>query len=394
MTKIPLHAAIAFLACACVGGARSADWPTHHAFADGTDLGLTAAYRYDYNDFTNDTQPNGTPRFEDAATNRRKELGITLKKKGVYDVVAAREFQGKTWLDVYLRLQSKALFGKDFGAFRFGYSKTPVGFEGVTGTRADSFLELAIPLQALYEGRRTSIDWMLERPRYIANVGYYFGQDLQGDNDGTTIAGRIAWTPVKADGHVVHLAVSASRENPDSTVNGLGQTIQANTRVRSIPEAGLTTVRLVDTGTLANVDHIDRPGLEGLWIDGPWSLQGEYLQEDIARFGGKPDVGTNGYYVFASWIATGESRPYTNGNVGNIKPKSKAGALELLLRYSQLDLDSATIHGGREHDWTLGANWYLTEHFKFHGNYVHASAEKSGLQLSPRIYELRAQVMY
>lgn len=395
MTKTSMLASATLLACTFTAAdARSADWPTHYTFADGTDLGLTAAYRYDINDFSDDTLSDGTHKFVDSHTNRRKELGITLKKKGVYDAIIAREYEGKTWLDVFLRVQSKALFGSDIGAFRFGYSKTPVGFEGVTGTRATSFLELSLPIQALYEGRRTGIDWTFERSKYIVNVGYYFGQDLQGDNDGSTLAGRFAWTPIKRDGNVLHLGVSASRENPDATVNGLGQTLQPSTRVRSPPEAGLTSVRLVDTGKLSNVDHIDRHGLEGLWIDGAWSLQGEYLDEHISRFGGKPDVSTHGFYAFGSWVVTGESRPYANGNSGNIKPKSKAGALELLLRYSELDLDSGTIHGGREHDWTFGTNWYLTDHFKFQGYYVRVWSDKSGLELSPKIIELRAQLMF
>jgi phosphate-selective porin OprO/OprP len=110
-------------------------------------------------------------------------------------------------------VQSKAFFGVDHGAFRFGYSKTPVAFEGVTGTKADSFLELALPSQAIYEGRRTGIDWAFERPAYIVNAGYYWGQDLLGDNDGTTLAARVAWTPRKAEGDVIHLGVSASRED-------------------------------------------------------------------------------------------------------------------------------------------------------------------------------------
>jgi phosphate-selective porin OprO/OprP len=91
--------------------------------------------------------------------------------------------------DATLLVQSKAFFGVDYGAFRFGYSKTPVAFEGVTGTKADSFLELALPSQAIYEGRRAGIDWA------------------------ATLAARVAWTPRKAEGDVIHLGVSASRED-------------------------------------------------------------------------------------------------------------------------------------------------------------------------------------
>lgn len=370
------------------------DWPVHHTFGDGTDLALTGVYRYDLNDFGNDALPDGRSRFEDSHTNRRKELGLTLKKKGVYDAVIGYEYQGRSWLDTNLRVQSKALFGTDYGAFRFGYSKTPVGFEGVTSTKATSFLELALPVQALYEGRRTGVDWAFERPRWLVNVGYYWGQDLQGDNDGTTIAARLAWTPHKRDGDVVHLGISASEERPDATTDGRGVRTLPVARFRSIPEAGLTSVRLVDSGTLSNVDDIRRYGLEALWIGGPWSVQGELLNVDVGRKGGKPGYDAGGFYVFGSWILTGESRPYSGGNTGNLKPKGAWGAWELLLRYSQLDLDDGAIRGGRQRDWTLGANWYLTQHFKFQANYIQASSDRAGLSLDPRILELRAQVQF
>ena len=370
------------------------DWPTHYTFSDGTDIGLTGTYRFDVNDFSNDTLADGTHRFEDSATNRRKELGITLKKKGVYDAIVDFEYQGRTWLDVFLRVQSKAFLGADYGAFRVGYSKTPVSFEGNTSTRADTFLELALPSQAIYESRRTGIDWAFERQSYILNLGYYFGQDLLGDNDGTTLGGRAAWTPHKQDGDVIHLGISGSREDRDTTTDGRGRINPATGRVVSPPETGLTPIRLIDSGTLAKVDHINRGGLEGLWIGGPLSVQGEVLRENITRYGGNPNYSADGFYVFGSWVVTGESRPYSNGNVGNIKPNGTWGALELLLRYSELDLNDGKILGGKEHDWTLGANWYLIQHFTFQANYIRATSEKGNLSLDPRIFELRAQIYF
>jgi phosphate-selective porin OprO/OprP len=370
------------------------DWPTHYTFSDGTDVGVTAVYRYDINDFSNDTLPNGTHRFEDSHTNRRKELGLTLKKKGVYDAIIDYDYQAKSWLDTNIRLQSKAFFGNDYGAFRFGYSKTPVAFEGVTSTKADSFLELSLPVQAIFESRRTGIDWAFERPAYIINVGYYWGQDLLGDNDGTTLGGRVAWTPFKAEGDVLHLGVSASREDRDATTDGLGVVHAPSARLSTPPETGLTPIRLIDTGSLSKADRVDRSGLEGLWIRGPWSVQGEVLREDVSRYGGSPDFSAGGFYAFGSWVISGESRPYSAGNVGNIKPKGPWGAWEVLLRYSELDLNDGAIQDGKEHDWTLGANWYLTQHFKLQANYIRAWSDKGNLSLDPRIFELRAQIYF
>jgi len=369
------------------------DWPTHYTFSDGTDIGLTMVYRYDVNDFSNDALPNGTDAFEDSHTNRRKELGLTLKKKGVYDAIVDYEFQGKTWLDVNARFYSQAFFGQDYGAFRFGYSKTPVSFEGNTATKADSFLELALPSQAIFESRRTGIDWMFERPQYIVNLGYYWGPDLLGDNDGTTYGGRIAWTPHKKDGDVIHLGIAASREDRDGTTDGTDTFHPASVSISTPPETGLTPVRLVSSGTLT-ADHADRAGLEALWIVGPWSLQGEAIREEVSRPGTSPDYTASGFYVFGSWVITGESRPYSAGNVGNINPKGAWGAFELLLRYSEIDLNDAPVQGGKEHDFTIGANWYLTQHFKFQANYIRAYSDKGNLSLDPTIFELRAQIYF
>jgi len=372
----------------------ASDWPTHYTFDDGTDVGLVGVYRYDVDEFSDDRRPDGTHAFEDSHTNRRKELGFTLKKKGVYDAIVDYEYQGKSWQDVNIRFQSKAFFGNDYGAFRFGYSKTPVSFEGVTSSKATSFLELALPAQAIYEGRRTGIDWQVERPAWIANVGYYSGQDLLGDNDGTTIAGRVAWTPRKAPGDVLHLGVAASREDRDGTTDGRGIEHAPGVRIGTPPEAGLTPVRLVDSGTLANADRVVRSGIEGVWIAGPWSLQGELLDAKVSRQLGKPDFHARGGYVFGSWVLTGESRPYGGGNVGNIKPSGRWGAWELLLRYSELDLDDGAIQGGREHDWTMGANWYLDDHFKLQANVIRAWSDKGNLALDPQIFEARAQIHF
>lgn len=398
MSRHSAHAIGVAIALAFIAASAKAydqeNWPVHYTFGDGTDLGATGMYRYDLNHFSADGLPDGTDRFEDSHTNRRKELGLTLKKKDVYDAIVDYEYQGKTWLDVFLRLQSRAVCGTDYGAFRVGYTKTPVAFEGATGTKADSFLELALPAQAVFEGRRTGIDWAFERHSYIINAGYYRGQDLLGDNDGTTVAVRVAWTPRNAEGDVMHLGVSGSREDRDGTRDGRGVYRDPSVTLSTTPEAGLTPVRLISTGALAKADQVDRGGLEGLWIGGPWSVQAEVLREKVSRFGGNPDFDAGGFYAFGSWVITGESRPYSGGNTGNIKPTGAWGAWEVLLRYSELNLNDRLVQGGKEHDWTLGANWYLTQHFKFQANYIQATSEKGNLSLDPRIVELRAQIYF
>ena len=386
MRMTPTLLALSLAASPLLANAAGFDnWPTKVSFADGTELAATGNIAYDWNNFSGD--------IENADAVRRKEFGATLKKKGVYDAMVYYDFQSDTWLDVYLRLESKAFVGQDIGKFRFGYMKTPVGLDAVTSSRAGSFMEFAMPVQAFYAGRRTGVDWMLERPAYLLQAGLYGGKDLQGDNPGTMQAVRAVWTPVKAEANVLHLGLALSQENPRGWRDGRDVHHEATARFRARPEAGLTDIRLVDSGALVTADKINRAGLEGIFIRGPFSVQAEALQATITREG-KPDYTGNGQYVMGSWVLTGESRGYSSGSVSNVKPARDYGAVEVLARYSRLDLDDADVLGGREHNWTLGANWYLTSHFKFQANYIKADASRRGVHTKPEIFEVRAQMHF
>jgi phosphate-selective porin OprO and OprP len=363
------------------------NWPTHYVFADGTDLGLSLKYQYDLDRFDNDKDT-----YEDAQTNRRKEFGFTLRKPGVYDATAVFDFQAKAWLDVYFRLQSKAVVGDDVGAFRVGFMKTPVGFEGNTSTGATSFMEPSLPMQAVYASRRIGVDWALTRKAYLVQLGYYHGGTLQGDLDGRMVAARAAWTPLNSPGDVLHLGGSVSRENPQGSWDGRGQYNPPSARLRALPEVGLATQRLVDSGVLEPASYIDRRGLEGLWIRGPWSVQSEYLDAKV-KISDAPAYKARGWYAFGSWVITGESRSYSAGNVSDVRPTGRWGAVELLLRYSRLDLDDGPTQGGTERDWTLGANWYVTKYMKLQANVVRAFSDRHDVRIDPRIFEVRVQIM-
>lgn len=363
-------------------------WPTQHTFADGTTLRATGHFAYDAYRFSGDEA------LKDADGMRREEFGVAIGKKGVYDAIVYYEFKAKAWLDVFVRVDTQALFSQDYGKLRLGYARVPVGLENLTASRALSFLETAAPMQASYQGRRTGIDWALERPTFLINTGYYFGKDLQGRNHGTTFALRGIWTPQKSAGKVLHLGFSGAVENPRGHTDGRGEAIPATARLRSRPETGLDTPRLVDSGPLKDTQHVRRIDLEALWIRGPWSLQSELTRMKVKRRGLLPDASLQGYYIFASWVLTGESRPYANGLPSAIKPAHAYGALEVLLRRSSLDLDHGQIRGGRQDNWTLGVNWYLTSHFRLQTQYVRVDARRNGIQHNPDILQLRAQVYF
>jgi len=72
----------------------------------------------------------------------------------------------------------------------------------------------------------------------------------------------------------------------------------------------------------------------------------------------------------------------------------------LLARYDEVDLTdaSADVRGGREHNWTIGANWYILTHFRVQANYIWVHEEgnpvyNAGRAIDPRIFALRFQIV-
>ena len=100
-------------------------------------------------------------------------------------------------------------------------------------------------------------------------------------------------------------------------------------------------------------------------------------------------------------MLTGEGRPYSKGAIGNVRPMNDYGALEVAVRYSQVDLNDGPVLGGKQNDWTIGANWYLGQHLKFQANYIWANSTRhygaplnAEADVDPRVFELRAQVYF
>lgn len=355
------------------------DWPTHYTFGNGVEVGARGLLQYDLNNFGDDRLSGGANLFQDAHTWRRKEFYLYARKHGVFEINAGYDFQARAWLDNYLALETPA------GRFRAGQFKTPVGWEdGNTSTGATLFLERALPEQAVHEGRRVGLEWRRNiASKWLLQAAWFARGDLNADADGSTLAGRVVFTPVQSSGAVVHLGASASREQRDDQT----------ARERARPEVALTPVRLVDTGTLHGVDHIDRAGVEAGWMRGPLLVQSEYLTLRAQR-SAQPDFTSRGGYVTAAWLLTGESHGYKDSGFTNPEPAHSWGALELALRFSTLDLDDGAIAGGREHDWTLGLNWYLGNHFKLQANYIRAFSDRGDLHVDPRITALRAQIAF
>ena len=273
------------------------------------------------------------------------------------------------------------------GNLKIGHFKEPFGLEMLTSSKHITFMERS--QTNIFDPERNT-GFMLYntalKTRMTLAAGIFKNAGDQGEAfsaDGTHYTGRITGLPLYKDKgkQLVHLGVGFThRDVEDDEV-----------RFRARPEVHLTD-RFIDTGTFMAQDE-SRVGLEAATVLGPFSAQGEY-EQSWTNNATNPDgvrISPNfkGFYAYASYFITGESRAYkaSNGAFAQVKPtrnfgKDGFGAWEAAVRYSQLDLTDDTIGGGEMDNVTLGLNWHLNPNTRFQFNYVHSKVNFAGVGIA------------
>lgn len=272
------------------------------------------------------------------------------------------------------------------GAFRFGHTKEPFSLEELTSSNNITFMERSLPTNAFAPGRNigpevfnTAFD---QRLTWAAGGFWDVGsitsrnspKDALSSAAGVNLTARLTGLPWYAENgrRLVHLGLGYSHKfRTDHQIRFLTR-----------PESNLADSRLVDTGQF-EANDADLIDYELAFVHGPFSMQAEFCQNFTE---GSQDHYFWGYYVYLSYMLTGESRPYdrSQGIFTALKPKNNFnpfrrtggwGAWELALRHSYLDLNDGDVEGGKENNFTAGLNWYLNANVRLMFNYIHARVE-------------------
>jgi len=277
------------------------------------------------------------------------------------------------------------------GTVTFGHFKESVSLQASTSSRYNTFMERALP-NVDSPGYRLGAKFATYGDKWSATGGITGGRltdqhDVESDGNGVYFRG--VFNPIAKRKEMWHIGFGAEARRYGST---------DTVRLRSRPESDMTDVRMVDTGTIVDPDMGLRYTAELAWKYRSVHAQAEYMNLNLSRTGGAPDLDFSGWYAQVGWFITGESRTYSrkSGSFGRIKPKNGYGAWEVAVRVSDIDLNSGEITGGTERNNALALNWYATKSMRLSLNYVDASArpDQDGLDDDVSILQARFQYIF
>ena len=265
------------------------------------------------------------------------------------------------------------------GNLQVGQFQPPMGLDLLTSSRDIGFMEPAAPITAIAPSTEAGIQ--VGQPVFHQRATWALGLFAPGAgsqeygnaslNYGSVIA-RMTGLPIyhpdktnSAANQLLHLGLSANiLYSASSTV-----------RYQSRPESHIAPY-VIDTGDIASRGAATFGG-EAAWVNGPLIAQGEFIYSVVQQESGA-NLNFGGFYAFAGWYLTGESRPYNpaTGAFQRLIPRNNFnfsgggwGAWEVACRFSHTDLSDENVQGGTLNLLMAGLNWYPHSHVKWMFNY-------------------------
>ncbi len=265
------------------------------------------------------------------------------------------------------------------------------GLEEYSSSVDTTFMERSVAVDAFVPDYNQGVAYMRWGDAYSFSAGLYgdsTNNAASAVNESAGTSARLVFAPLHDAGDVIVFRYECYWRDVTSDT----------WRVSARPNSHVTPTRLVDTGNISDVSTAIAVALEASMTKGAFSVQAEYNQQMLNRNHGKKDADFKGWYIYGSYVLTGESRVWDmpSATYSRPSPKNAGGAWEVALRFDQLDLDDtgAAISGGEMQTTTLGLNWYPVNNVRFSANAIQVSSKKAGAEDNPNILQMRAQVAF
>lgn len=289
-----------------------------------------------------------------------------------------------------LQYEIPALHGRIFvGRTKEGIStnKLMVGYQGWTMERA-TINDALLPILA------DGVKWMGSSPsgQFVYSLGWFgdnYSEKESFNRSDEQVVGRLIWLPflLSKPEDVLHLGVSFRHASADD----------GELRLRSKPESFEAQSYAIDTGTF-KAQGSDIVGLETYFRPGSWSFGMEYFLDYVSSRD-HDDPFFHGGEIFASYILTGEKKPYNTSSAtfervspGQSVFEGGRGAWEVVLRYSYSDLDSKDIRGGKFWRITPMVNWHMSDNVRLEFVYGYGMLDRFDLKGATHFFQTRLQL--
>lgn len=312
---------------------------------------------------------------------------------------------------------------------KVGAFKEPFSLEEATSNRYLTFIERNMAVNAFVDNLNTyklgiganyatdrwmaatslqteSIGASKNTTSVLSTVGDDSNRKLGTGNTSWEANARVAGTPwFESKTKFLHVGAGGTYMQLNNNYNADGSFSNGGIQFANTIGGNVDRTNMLDTGIMGSgkkgaigsyaVDHVTRFGAETAVVYGPFSAQTEYLRTDLSGQGFSGNA-LDGYYGYATYFLTGESRNYKakTASWDRIKPnrnfdlKGGMGAWELATGYDYMNLNSGPVQGGKASVAKFGVNWYLNSHTRFMANYVKAldinsaSANATGVSAS------------
>jgi len=328
------------------------------------ELGITLLWNYDY--FNGANVNSGQKGNQWCSSSELREASIALKNKLNADWQAKLKVTFNNEGDPASEIDDAYIkfTGWNDGDLTIGKTKEPFGLEELTSSEDVTTIERSMTTHAFAPGRNPGLGLSGDISQFTWAIGVYKAIDRKAKGDTYALTSRLTCALWQHKRSVLHLGIAGSVRDYGGEKYGIEERAEVHTAEKSV-----TSVK-----TLA--DKVTLLGLETAWVNGPFSLQAEYMTASMKAYIGR-NATYAGYYLQGSYFLTGESRQYKKGTFGRIKPKAQYGALELMSRYSVLDAgdnntdnDPRNSTGVKAANFTFGVNYYINEQVRLATNYI------------------------
>jgi phosphate-selective porin OprO/OprP len=300
--------------------------------------------------------------------------------------------QKSKWLirQTMISIPAPEVWGQvQIGRFKEGISLNKItnGYDGFTQERP-TFTDV-IPLFG------DGIKWLgyLPKAHFLWSIGGYTNWASKSESWQTyqrQVVARAVYVRLDKDsaGQLFHIGAAVHAGQPQNDT----------LRLKSKPEVFIAPL-FIDTGNFpATFGTIS--GLEAYYRRGSFLTGAEYYGV-WARSTQVDNPSFNGGFVIASWLITGETRPYSTpgGIFKGITPRRPVdhggkGALEAVLQATYSNYDSDTLQGGKFWRVTPMVNWYLDDHLRLEFTYGFGNLNRFAARATTEFFQARMQFQF